>query len=133
MTDTSPPTGRHGIVLFAHGARDPAWAAPFERVCQHLAGTHGQHGPVVLAFLEFMTPNLLDAGRQMADNHCTQVTVVPLFLGAGGHVRKDLPGLIEQLRQAYPHVQWLLTPAVGESPLVIAAMSQAALHMASTP
>lgn len=130
MNLPAQPASRHGIVLFAHGARDPAWATPFERVRQHLASTHGQQGPVALAFLEFMSPSLLEAGRQMVDHHCTQVTVVPLFLGAGGHVRKDLPGLIHQLRQDYPDVQWQLTAAVGESPLVIAAMSEAALQMA---
>ena len=47
--------------------------------------------PVRLAFLEFMAPNLPDAGAELAAAGCTRIEVVPMFLGAGGHVRKDLP------------------------------------------
>ncbi|MDW9242132.1 hypothetical protein C7S13_1888 [Burkholderia cepacia] len=28
----------HGIVLFGHGARDPSWAEPFERLAARLRG-----------------------------------------------------------------------------------------------
>lgn len=28
----------HGIVLFGHGARDPRWAEPFERLAARLRG-----------------------------------------------------------------------------------------------
>ena len=80
-----------------------------------------------LAFLEFMTPGLLQAGRELAELGCAQVQVVPLFLGTGGHVRKDLPLLIDQLRQAHPDVSWSVRPSIGESAGVIAAMADAAL------
>jgi sirohydrochlorin cobaltochelatase len=43
------------------------------------------------------------------------VTVLPMFLGAGGHVRKDLPLLIDALRAAHPAgLTWTLQPAIGE-------------------
>ncbi len=69
-----------------------------------------------LAFLEFMQPSILEAGLALADEGCDQVDVVPLFLGAGGHVRKDLPVLLAQLRAAHPLVDWRLRPAIGEVP-----------------
>jgi sirohydrochlorin cobaltochelatase len=53
---------------------------------------------------------------------------VPLFLGAGGHVRKDLPALLDTLREAHPQVRWLLRTAVGEDDTVIAAMAAASLR-----
>jgi sirohydrochlorin cobaltochelatase len=56
------------------------------------------------------------------------VDVVPLFLGAGGHVRKDLPELLARLQAAHPDVEWRLCPAIGEVPSVIDAMAHAALH-----
>lgn len=52
-----------------------------------------------------MTPGLVDAGHALATQGCTRVEVVPLFLGAGGHVRKDLPALLETLKSAHPQVQ----------------------------
>lgn len=128
MMAPSLQTGR-GILLFAHGARDPAWAGPFEAVAARLREA-APHVPVRLAFLEFMAPTIEEAGAQLAAAACTQVSIVPLFLGAGGHVRKDLPRLIEGLAAAHPHVAWRLCPAVGEAEAVIAAMADVALVQA---
>lgn len=118
----------HGTLLFAHGARDPGWAAPFEATAARL-GELSAGEPVALAFLEFMTPDLATAGRHLAERGCKTVTVVPLFLGAGGHVRKDVPELLEQLRRSHPGVHWRLAPAIGAQPGVIEAMAQAALSL----
>jgi sirohydrochlorin cobaltochelatase len=118
------PTSR-GVLLFAHGARDPRWAAPFEAVAAKLR-VRDATLQVRLAFLEFMTPDLVSAGRELAALGCMRVDVVPLFLGAGGHVRKDLPELLAELAAAHPRVSWQLHPAVGELDTVIAAMAAAA-------
>lgn len=119
-----------GILLFAHGARDPLWARPFEAVAERLRA-RAPATPVVLAFLEFMTPDLPAAGAALAAQGCGCVSVVPLFLGAGGHVRKDLPLLMDALRAAHPGVQWQLTPAIGEHAAVVQAMADAAWSQAA--
>ncbi len=123
-----------GILLFAHGARDPAWARPFEaaadRLRQRLAAQNDTE--VRLAFLEFMTPTLGEAGAALADAGCQNVTVVPLFLGAGGHVRKDLPALMAQLSERYPQVQWRLSRAVGETDLLVQALADSAWSLAQS-
>ena len=119
------------IILFAHGARDPAWAQPFEAVAAQVRQqASGQH--VSLAFLEFMTPDLPTAGRAAMDAGCTSVCVVPLFLGAGGHVRKDLPVMLDELKRQYPQVAWQLSPAIGEVEAVVTAMASAAIKLASS-
>jgi sirohydrochlorin cobaltochelatase len=98
---------------------------PFEDVAARVRAAH-PGVPVALAFLEFMAPDLREAGRQLAAQGCTRVDVLPLFLGAGGHVRKDLPELLAELAAAHPRVSWQLHPAVGELDTVIAAMAAAA-------
>lgn len=118
-----------GILLFAHGARDPAWAAPFHAAAQALS-ERAPHHVVALAFLEFMSPDLLQAGAELAHRGCRDVTVVPLFLGAGGHVRKDLPRLMSELAQHHPDVRWTLSPAVGETDILIQALADAAWSLA---
>ncbi|MDE2400687.1 MAG: CbiX/SirB N-terminal domain-containing protein [Burkholderiales bacterium] len=122
----------HGILLFAHGARDPAWAQPFLATAERLRQRVAAQGDtqVSLAFLEFMSPTLPQAGAALAAGGCTHVTVVPLFLGAGGHVRKDLPQLLSELAQQYPAVQWALSPAVGETEGVIQALADSAWALA---
>lgn len=114
------------VLLFCHGARDPNWARPFEAVLARIRELHPDM-PVALAFLEFMSPGLIEAGHTLAAAGCDSVEVVPLFLGTGGHVRKDLPALLDNLRLAHPQVSWSVQPSIGESPLVIAAMADAAL------
>jgi sirohydrochlorin cobaltochelatase len=52
---------------------------------------------------------------------------VPLFLGSGGHLRSDLPPLVEGLRQRWPGVAFALHGAAGEAPDVIEALATHAL------
>ena len=116
-----------GLLLFAHGARDPAWAQPFEAVAQRLRAARPDT-PVVLSFLEFMAPAIGDAADQLVAAGCTQVHVLPLFLGTGGHVRRDVPPLLAQLRDSHgPAVQWHLHPPLGEHEGVLQAMCDACL------
>lgn len=119
-----------GLILFAHGARDPRWAEPFEQTAALLRKA-APHLPVRLAYLEFLPPTLPDAGAELAAEGCTQVSVLPVFLGAGGHVRKDLPALMAQLQQTHPHVTWTLHRAAGESPQLVQALAQWALQSAA--
>jgi sirohydrochlorin cobaltochelatase len=115
-----------GLLLFAHGARDPNWARPFTEVAARASAARPDV-QVRMAFLEFMSPDLVAAGDELAAAGCARVDVVPLFLGAGGHVRKDLPMILDKLRTAHPGVQWNLRTTVGEQPEVIAALARAAV------
>ena len=126
----SEVAGRHGVLLFAHGARNPRWAAPFEAIARRMR-TAAPALRIENAYLEFMAPSLEEAGARLAADGCTTVDVIPLFLGAGGHVRKDLPDGIARLRGAHPAVAWRLREAIGELDAVIDAMAAAALRLAS--
>ena len=123
--------GKRAVLLFAHGARDPRWAEPFEAVARRVAEADPSLA-VRLAYLEFMQPSLRDAGDALAAEGCTQVDVVPLFLGAGGHVRKDLPVLLAELSQRHAGVDWRLQRAIGETASVIDAMADAAIALTRT-
>ncbi|MDR7005912.1 sirohydrochlorin chelatase [Paraburkholderia strydomiana] len=116
----------HGLVLFGHGARDARWREPFERLAQKLiaARAHDEDAQAVsLAFLELMEPDLPTAIGQLATQGCTLVTVVPVFFGQGGHIRKDLPELIERCRGLYPAVEIRCAVAVGEDEAVLDAVA----------
>ena len=117
---------KHGLLLFAHGARDPNWSLPFQAVLESVR-TRAPEVCVTLSYLEFMSPNLIDAGQMLAAAGCATVDVVPLFLGTGGHVRKDLPLLIDALRKTHPGTTWTVRASIGESPGVIDAIAQASL------
>ena len=112
------------MILFAHGAREPRWAEPFERLRQKIRIARPGL-PVALAYLELMTPDLEAAVDQMVAAGCRQVRVVPVFLGQGGHVRRDLPELVERsaARHAAAGLTIQLAPPVGESDAVLDQMA----------
>ena len=102
------------ILLFAHGARDPSWAEPFRRIVARLR--HKQPGPrVELAFLEMMQPSLASAVAGLAADGIGQITVVPLFLAQGGHLKEDLPRLLDAIRRHHPALRIDVTSAIGDS------------------
>jgi sirohydrochlorin cobaltochelatase len=110
------------LILFAHGARAASWAAPFERL-RDLTQARVPEVPVSLAFLELMEPRLPQRVAELAAQGVTQVSVVPVFLGQGGHVLRDLPLMVDQLRTDFPGVAISVAGAVGEDPAVQDAMT----------
>lgn len=116
-----------GLLLFAHGARDPAWARPFEQVAARIAAERPDL-PWALAFLEFMQPELESAAHDLVARACNRIHIVPMFLGTGGHVRKDIPPLIARLQAHYgTQIEWVLHPPLGDQSRVQEAMSAASL------
>jgi len=92
---------KDGIVLFAHGSREPEWARPFERIAARLRTEF----LVELAYLE--------RGLH-ASKGARRVRIVPVFLGEGGHVREDLPKLAAAARARHPGVEIVLEQTIGE-------------------
>ena len=131
-TPTPIDSPNTGLILFAHGARDSRWAVPFEAVAERVRSARPA-AHVVLAYLEFMAPTLPEAATQLVAAGCTRIEVLPLFLGTGGHVRKDLPLLIDHLRAEHPALRCTLHAAAGEAASVIEAMAALAASTLDAP
>ena len=110
------------IILFAHGARDPQWAAPFVAIQRRLQAARPD-ALVLAAFQEFMEPTLAAAVAQSAAQGARRIVVVPLFIGQGSHVKRDLPLLLEQARLRHPQLELQVLPAIGEAPEILQAIA----------
>ncbi len=127
MSASAAAMPRTGIVLFAHGARDPGWAGPLRAIAARIReASPGLR--VELAFLEFMAPSLADAVAAMTTDGFDRITLVPLFLAQGGHLKKDLPVLLADIRARHPGVDIRVTPAIGDAPELVSAIAQWALR-----
>ena len=113
---------KQALILFAHGARAASWAAPFKRL-RELTQARTPGVRVSLAFLELMTPQLPALVAELTADGITQITVVPVFLGQGGHVLRDLPLMIDQLRIDHPQVGINVVEAAGENAAVLNALA----------
>lgn len=110
------------LILFAHGARAAGWAAPFERL-RDQTRVRLPDVDVSLAFLELMEPRLPTEVARLAAEGVQNVTIVPVFLGVGGHLLRDLPALVAQLHVDHPGMRVTVAGAVGEDPGVLAAIT----------
>jgi sirohydrochlorin cobaltochelatase len=119
---------KRGLILFAHGARDPRWAEPFEAIAAAVRARSTEID-VRLAFLELMAPDLPAVADAMVAGGITRIDILPLFLGTGGHLRRDLPPLVNDIASRYPTVLVSLHPAAGEAPTLIAAMAEHAVQL----
>lgn len=119
----------HGIILFAHGARDPEWANPLRRV-QAAIRQCAAGMAVELAFLEFMAPNLHDCAAALVADGATKIVVMPMFIAQGGHLKREVPEMLDRLRSTWPEIQFSLAGAIGENEVVVQAMATAALEAA---
>ncbi len=120
-----------GIILFAHGARDARWAEPFERLRDRVA-QGAPHAQVALAYLEFMTPDLAAAADHLSRGGCRDIAIVPVFLGQGGHVRQDLPVLLQDVAARHPDCRFRLAAAAGEDAAVLEALAGYCLRQLTT-
>ena len=120
------PTPIIGVILFAHGSRDPLWRTPIEAVATTIRAR--QPGvPVTCAYLELCEPTLPGAVGDFVAAGCRHLKIFPLFLGVGKHAREDLPMLVAQIRASHPEVSVELMATAGESPALIALMADLAL------
>lgn len=130
--ESAPQEGAAGVILFAHGARDARWAEPFGRVAEKVrADAPGLW--VEIAFLEFMTPDLATSVGRLSEKGVTNIRVIPLFFGQGGHLRSEVPRLIEGIAATLPGVRIDLAPAAGDDEKVIQALAAYCLSAASPP
>ena len=109
------------VILFGHGARDARWREPFDRLAQLWKQQHADV-LVELAFLEMMQPSLEEAVEALSTKGATDLTIVPVFFGQGGHLRNDFPVLLDECRAKFPGVQLRATSAVGDDLAVLQAI-----------
>ena len=124
------PISESALVLFAHGSRDPKWAEPFKAI-QALIRAQAPGMPVELAFLELMQPGIQECLIELANKSVKRISIVPIFLAAGRHLREDLPALVAPIQKQYPHLVINVTAPIGDIPEFQAAIAKLALAQAN--
>ena len=69
-----------GVILFAHGSRDPKWRLPIEAVAS-LIEKQRDDVAVACAYLELTEPDLPTVVAQWAALGIHKISVMPMFLG----------------------------------------------------
>ena len=117
----SPDQTTHALLLFAHGSSDPGWAEPFIKLKAAVQARQPERR-VALAFLERMQPSFEETVTALHAQGVRHITVAPIFLAIGGHMRKDLPKLVADMH-ARTGIEFQILPALGEVESLINAIA----------
>ena len=120
-----------GILLYGHGARNPEWAQPFHRIREAIKA-RDPRALVEPGFLELMRPTFDEGVACLVEQGATEIIVVPIFMAAGSHVKKDLPRLAGDAMDRHQGLVIELAAPVGEADSVLAAMAVYALGAGSS-
>ena len=115
-----------GILLFGHGARNPDWAQPFHRIRDAILARQPE-ALVEPGFLELMRPTFDEGIDCLVRQGAAEIVVVPIFMAAGSHVKKDLPQMAADAMGRHAGLVITLAAPVGEAEPVLAAMAEYAL------
>lgn len=123
------------LLLIAHGSRHAEANADLLHVADALK-RRGQ--PIVEAsFLELASPTIEEAAEACVRQGAGQVVLVPYFLSAGVHVRRDLTAAREKLASRFAGVRFVLAEPLGRHPLLLdivaARVEQALLPTSENP
>ena len=80
-----------------------------------------------------MAPDLGAAAQELCDAGCTAIVLVPVFLGQGGHVRNDLPALVQETVARHPNCRFRLADAAGEDDAVLDALAAYCVRQSIAP
>lgn len=105
------------VLLIAHGSRNADANADLHHLAEELR-QRGQ-GIVVASFLELAEPNIEAGGRACVAAGATRVVLLPYFLSAGVHVRRDLAAARDALAGEFPAVTFVLADPLGRHPLLV--------------
>jgi sirohydrochlorin cobaltochelatase len=119
-----------GVIVFAHGSRDPLWRKPIETVAEQVARADAA-ALVSCAYLELCEPDLPTAAALLVARGATRIRILPLFFGMGKHAREDLPELLKSLALAHPGIAVEALPTAGENPRLTALLAEMALDKAA--
>jgi sirohydrochlorin ferrochelatase len=105
------------LLLIAHGSRRDEANADLERAAEGLRRRGREI--VVASYLELAAPDVAAGGARCVELGAKRVLLMPYFLSAGVHVRRDLTAAREVLVQRFPGVEFLLAEPLGPHPLLL--------------
>ena len=110
-----------GYIVFAHGSSVESANDAVRAATAEMARRAGYEA-VEPAFLGGGEPGLAEAVNRLSARRVSRVVVIPYFLTLGLHLQRDLPRLVEELKQAHPGLEIEVTEPLDGHPAMIDAL-----------
>jgi sirohydrochlorin ferrochelatase len=118
-----------GLVLIAHGSRHAEANSDLHQLVQRLR-ERAEYACIEPAFLELASPTIAEAAESCTRQGAGRVILLPYFLSAGLHVRRDLTAIRDELASRFPQVEFRLGQPLGQHPLLLEIVTQRAREAA---
>jgi len=115
MRDPNPKTA---IVLIAHGSREEEANADLRHLAEELR-RGGGYDLVSAAYLELASPTIEEAAATCIGHGARRLILLPHFLSAGVHIKRDLTSIRTRLADQFPEVDVRLADPIGRHPLLL--------------
>src|SRR5262249_55524814 len=113
------------LLLIAHGSREDLANADLCHAVNELR-RRGEFAIVEAAFLELAEPDIDAGGAACVAQGANQIVLLPYFLSAGVHVKRDLENARSRLATKYPQVDFRLAEPLGPHPLLLQVLAERA-------
>jgi sirohydrochlorin ferrochelatase len=103
---------RTAVLLIAHGSRQQAANDDLHELASRLSA-EWEYPIVEACFLELAEPDIPTGGERCVSRGATRVLMIPYFLSAGVHLRRDLTAARDEMSRRHPDVEFLLGSPLG--------------------
>lgn len=124
--DAKPFFPTTAVLLIAHGSRQADANADLVHVAEELLRL-GRYAIIEVAFLELAEPDIDAGAAKCVERGARQVILLPYFLSAGVHVRRDLNQAQRRLTERFPQAAFTLAEPLGRHPLLVQVVAERAL------
>lgn len=83
-----------------------------------------------ICFLELTEPPIEEGFQRCVERGATEITVVPIFLLAAGHIKEDIPIALAALQNKYPNVKLNLKNPFGVQDEILDAIAELVTNLA---
>jgi sirohydrochlorin ferrochelatase len=105
------------LLLIAHGSRNAEANDDLFALAEELRRA-GPYAIVEAAFLELAEPTIDAASRRCVSQGAERVILLPYFLSAGVHARRDLQEHRDRLAAQFAAIDFVLAEPIGRHPLL---------------
>ncbi|MBL23022.1 MAG: sirohydrochlorin chelatase [Rhodospirillaceae bacterium] len=113
----------YGIMICGHGSRDEDAVREFATLAGGLK-TRFPDWPVEYGYLEFAQPIIKDGLGKLSEQGIRDVLAVPAMLFAAGHVKNDIPSVLNRYQAENPEINIIYGAELGIDPKMIRAAGE---------
>ena len=103
------------VIILGHGSRVPEAAKDMQKVAILLKENYDLE-MVEVCQMSRLGPHYPETLERCVKNGATEIIVIPYFLNNGLHIRLDIPEIMKEGAEKYPHVKMIFGRHLGSDP-----------------